>query len=115
MKALSYLVSLALLGSFAPAFAHAFLKHANPGAGATPATAPKEVVLEFSEALEPVFSGVQVTDAAGHDMEAARPTVSGAFVRVSLKPLTPGAYRVNWHAVSIDTHRTEGAYQFMIK
>jgi methionine-rich copper-binding protein CopC len=31
-----------------------------------------------------------------------------------LKPLKPGRYRVTWHAVSVDTHRTEGKYNFLV-
>jgi methionine-rich copper-binding protein CopC len=34
---------------------------------------------------------------------------------VPLKALRPGTYRVSWHAVSIDTHRTEGAFTFTVK
>lgn len=115
MKARILLTSLAFAGFVTPAIAHAFLQHASPGAGATSATAPKEIILEFSEPLEPAFSGIDVTDAGGHDMEAARPVVNGAFVRVALKPLAAGTYRVAWRAVSVDTHRTEGSYRFMIR
>jgi methionine-rich copper-binding protein CopC len=32
-----------------------------------------------------------------------------------LRPLRPGRYRVAWHAVSVDDHRTQGAYSFVIK
>jgi len=31
------------------------------------------------------------------------------------RPLSPGRYSVRWHAVSVDTHRTEGAFQFTVK
>jgi methionine-rich copper-binding protein CopC len=34
---------------------------------------------------------------------------------VGLKPLTPGVYRVIRHATSVDTHKTEGAYQLSVK
>jgi hypothetical protein len=33
---------------------------------------------------------------------------------VALKPLKPGIYHVRWHALSIDTHRTEGAFAFTV-
>jgi methionine-rich copper-binding protein CopC len=115
MKLRIFFVLCALACPVMPAMAHAFLEHASPGAGATPATAPKEIDLEFSEALEPSFSGMDVTDAGGHSMEAAHPVVNGASMRVSLKPLATGAYHVAWHAVSKDTHRTDGAYGFTVK
>jgi methionine-rich copper-binding protein CopC len=34
---------------------------------------------------------------------------------VPLRSLAPGTYRVAWHVVSVDTHRTEGAYTFAVK
>ncbi len=96
-----------------PAFAHAFLKHASPGAGQTLA-APKEIALSFSEKLEPSLSGAGVMDAAGHDMNGAA-TVKDAAITVALPPLKPGLYHVTWHAVSVDSHRTEGGYTFTVQ
>jgi methionine-rich copper-binding protein CopC len=115
MKARALYVSLAFAGFVTPAVAHAFLQHASPGAGDTLAGGPKEIALAFSEALEPAFSGVDVTDAAGHDVEAAPAIIDGPSMRVALKPLAVGSYRVVWHAVSVDTHRTDGAYRFTVK
>jgi copper resistance protein C len=110
------LIAAALVAGFAsPAFAHAFLQHASPGAGDTLAGAPKEIALSFTEKLEPSFSGVTVTDADGHDVEASGAVIAGPSVTVALKPLGPGSYHVTWHAVSLDTHRTEGAYSFTVK
>jgi len=97
------------------AAAHAFLQHAEPGAGASLKSAPKQVMLNFSEALEPSFSGAEVTDANGHDVEAAAAAVSGTSIHAALKPLAPGQYRVKWHAVSVDSHRTEGQFSFTVQ
>ena len=44
--------------------AHAFLDHASPAVGAT-VPAPREVSIWFTERVEPAFSGIEVTDAAG--------------------------------------------------
>ena len=97
-----------------PAFAHAFLKHASPGAGQTLA-APKEIALTFSEKLEPSLSGASVMDMAGHELAGLSATVKDAMITVALPPVKPGLYHVTWHAVSVDTHRTEGAYSFTVK
>jgi methionine-rich copper-binding protein CopC len=116
MKIRTLIVSLLMVAGLAtPAAAHAFLQHASPGAGDTLASAPKEISLAFTKALEPTFSGVEVTDATGQDVEAATPAISGGTVNVVLKPLAAGIYHVAWHAVSVDAHRTEGAYSFTIK
>jgi methionine-rich copper-binding protein CopC len=109
------LACLAMVGFAAPAFAHAFLEHAAPAAGETLASAPRQVALAFTEQLEPAFSGVMVTDSAGRNVEAGRVVVAGESMSVALKPLAPGTYRVTWHAVSVDTHRTDGAYSFTVK
>jgi methionine-rich copper-binding protein CopC len=115
MKTLSLPAFLAAIAFVTPAMAHAFLLHANPGAGAIITVAPKEISLEFTERLEPAFSGAGVTDTTGHNMEAVPVAVTGVSMHVSLKPLVPGSYRVSWHAVSVDAHRTEGAYSFTVK
>ncbi|MBV9571881.1 MAG: copper resistance protein CopC [Alphaproteobacteria bacterium] len=97
------------------ASAHAFLQHAQPGADAKLKSAPKELVLNFSEPLEPDFSGVDVMDAAGHGVEASPATVSGPVITAVLKPLQPGQYRVKWHAISKDSHRTDGQFTFTVQ
>ncbi len=104
-----------LLGATCPASAHAFLDHAAPGAGAAMTPSPPAIILDFSEDLEPAFSGIAVNDAAGRDVSSAVSSVSGHEMRLALKPLGPGSYRVRWHAVSTDTHRTEGSYAFTVK
>ena len=109
--ALGALFALALAQ---PAFAHAFLQHASPGAGQTLA-APKEISLTFSEKLEPGLSGASVMDAAGHDISGLSATVKDAAITVALPSLKPGLYHVTWHAVSVDSHRTEGGYTFTVQ
>jgi hypothetical protein len=98
-----------------PAWAHAHLKTSDPAQGATVTTAPKEMALTFTEKLEPALSGVAVTDAQGHDMEAAPAAISDVSMHVKLKPLAAGVYHVAWHALAVDTHRTEGTYDFTVK
>lgn len=109
------LTSLAIAGAATPALAHAFLLHASPGAGADVANPPKEITLEFSEPLEPAFSGIEVRDTSGHDVAAGRTVIQGGSMHVALNPLPAGNYRIVWRAVSADTHRTEGSYSFTVK
>jgi methionine-rich copper-binding protein CopC len=93
------------------------LDHADPRVGSQVATAPTEVKLSFSEALEGAFSTVTVTDAAGHRVDRADAHLdpaNQALLRVSLQPLGPGAYTVRWRAVSIDTHVTQGRFGFRV-
>jgi methionine-rich copper-binding protein CopC len=115
MKRHIFFASLAVTCFAAPSFAHAFLQHADPVAGATLRAPPKRVMLTLSEKLEPAFSGVTVTDASGRNMEAGAVLIGGNSITAPLRFLPPGSYRVVWHAVSVDTHRTEGAYSFTVK
>jgi copper(I)-binding protein len=112
LKTLVLCVAFALMIS--PATAHAFLEKASPSAGENMNAAPAKVELHFSEALEPAFSGAIVIDSDGRDMSAGASAVSGSRINVPLKKLPPGRYKVSWHAVSTDAHRTEGKYSFTV-
>lgn len=107
---------IALTATFAltaPASAHAFLDHAEPPVGSAMQTAPSQLSLWFTENLEPAFSGVTVTDAQGHTVNAGKAQVdphNRKLIHVPLKAIGPGSYRVNWHVLSVDTHRTHGNY-----
>jgi methionine-rich copper-binding protein CopC len=104
---------LAVLTS-AAAHAHAFLEHANPLVGSTVANAPREVSLTFTQNLEAAFSSVQVTGANGARVDQGKPQISGNTMRVGLKSLPQGTYRVRWQALSVDTHKTEGSFTFSV-
>ncbi len=112
---MKYLAIPAFLLLAQPAFAHAMLEHADPAAGAVLAKAPQKVVLSFSETLEPTFTRVEVKAADGASVAAAAAVVKDRTIRLTLKPLSAGSYRVSWHAVSLDTHRTQGTYSFTVK
>src|SRR6201984_2359198 len=100
-------------GSIA-AHAHAFLDHASPLVGSTVASAPREIALTFTQNLESAFSSVQVTDANGARVDQGKAQISGSTVRVGLKSLAAGTYRVRWHVLSVDTHKTEGSFTFTV-
>ncbi|HEY1746776.1 MAG TPA: copper resistance CopC family protein [Xanthobacteraceae bacterium] len=104
---------LAAAGTSA-ARAHAFLDHASPLVGSTVATAPHEVALTFTQSLEAAFSSVQVTDAKGARVDLGKAQISGNTMRVGIKAAGPGRYQVHWHALSVDTHKTEGNFSFTV-
>ena len=94
--------------------AHAFLDHAEPRVGNSTPTAPKEVVLFFTQNLEPAFSSMEVSDANGARVDQGKPRISATTMRVGLKQLPPGTYRVRWQVLSVDTHTTEGNFTFRV-
>jgi hypothetical protein len=100
-----------------PAFAHAFLEHATPAVGSEVAGAPKELDLHYTEPVEALFCQVAVTDASGASVASGTPVAQDGnrTLAVPLKPLPPGTYHVEWHVVSVDTHKTEGHFMFTVK
>jgi methionine-rich copper-binding protein CopC len=99
------------------AFAHAHLDHASPAAGSTVAQPPTEISLWFTEALEAKFSTIEVRDAQGRSVQAGPATLARdntAQLRVPLKALSPGTYKVIWRVLSVDTHRTQGDFTFRV-
>lgn len=99
------------------ALAHAFLDHALPAVGSTVRGSPAEVTLWFTQPLEPAFSAVAVTDAAGQRVDAGKATIDPKDpqeLHAPLRRLAPGEYKVTWHVVSVDTHRTEGDFSFTV-
>ncbi|MCU0074267.1 copper homeostasis periplasmic binding protein CopC [Pseudomonas koreensis] len=106
---------LASLVVTSQAFAHAHLKSQTPAADSTVA-APADLRLVFSEGVEASFTKVTVTR-DGAPVAVKPLTTEGdkkTLIVTPEAPLTAGEYKVEWHAVSVDTHKSEGAYQFKV-
>ena len=108
------MTALAFLLSTGGASAHAMLDHAEPRVGNTIAATPHEVRLWFTQKLEPAFSTVTVTNAEGHRVDSGKARVSGNQMSISLRSGGTGKYNVTWHAVSVDTHTTDGNFTFQV-
>ena len=106
------LLTYALLG-VSIAEAHAQLDHAVPAVGSTVASSPGQVTLYFTESLEPQFSGGEVSNASGARVDHGA-TVSGKVMSIRVGALSPGSYSVKWHALSVDTHKTQGGFSFQV-
>jgi hypothetical protein len=99
------------------AFAHAFVQHASPTANSNLPAAPAAVTITFTEGVEPDFSSIVVRDS--HDLRVDKSDLhqvgrTGRQLSVSLPKLPPGKYTVIWSATSIDTHKTEGRFDFRV-
>ena len=109
--------SLALICGATTAFAHAELEKASPPFGGT-VSPPSEIRLTFSEGVEPKFSKISVTGPGGAVPLGAAKTESGApavLIAPITKDLAAGVYKVHWQAVSVDTHHTQGTFEFTVK
>ena len=112
-----YLLAAAALCITSPAFAHAMLERASPPVGSEAASPPHEIVLTFTEGVEPLFSSIEVRTADGAVVTTGKPHVAAGDARklsVDLPALQGGKYTVIWHATSVDTHKTEGRFQFSV-
>ncbi len=110
-------ISLAFGLAAAQAFAHAQLEKATPAVGGTVASA-REIRLEFTEGVEPKFTKVSLSGPGGAVPLGAGKTESGnqaVFIVPIAKALVAGAYTVHWQAVSVDTHHTQGTFEFTVK
>jgi methionine-rich copper-binding protein CopC len=109
--------SLAFAFAATSAFAHAQLESSTPAVGATVAS-PSEIRLVFSEGVEPKFSGLALTGpggAAALGATSVEPGHRNVLIVPVAKSLSPGVYTVKWHAVSVDTHHTQGTFEFTVK
>ena len=99
------------------AWGHAALLHTVPTPSQTVNKAPQEVRLTYSEAIEPRFAIVSVTDAAAHQQTAGSPRRSATdadTLVVPLKKLGDGWYLVWWRVISEDGHPVRGAFTFAV-
>ena len=109
--------ALALTMASTAASAHAHLVRATPTVGGTVNPAPNEVTLRFNERIEPSFSSIAVRDSSGKQVDKADVQVDKkdrTVMKVSLPPLDPGVYKVEWRALSADTHRVNGDFTFTV-
>ena len=101
----------------APAKAHASLVRSVPPAGALLEAAPQAVVLEFSEALDPAFSTVQLFSGNNQVVNAGPGVIDPAalaVLRLALDDLSKDSYTAVWKVRStVDGHagRRDGHYQ----
>ena len=103
--------------------AHPKLLTSTPAEGATGAP-PDKIELHFSENLVTQFSGAKllITEMAGmaHAPMPVKAKVSASsdpktMLITPTAPLTAGTYKVEWRAVSSDTHPITGNVTFKVK
>jgi copper transport protein len=115
--ALLVLAAAAALTLPAAAWAHAVLVRTSPQASVVVNRPPPVVLLKYSEAVEPRFAVVSVTDAAGNQQRARAPQRSATdptTLVVPLERLAQGWYLVYWRVISVDGHPVRGAFTFAV-
>ena|SRR3569623_3620876 len=114
MRLRSYLIGIVLLSGFSAVHARPVLKHASPASGSAVHKAPSQVSLSFSEALVPTGTDAVVRSASGGIVSSGRARVVSKMgeIKVPLKPLSAGTYKVEWYATSTNNQHAQGSYHF---
>ena len=105
-----------LVGGLLPlaAIGHAKLLSTAPAMGEQLTAAPKQITLEFNEAVQ---IGVLKLSLEGKDipLELGPAAAAASKVTVALPALAPGAYRVQWSALTVDDgHVVKGTFSFVV-
>jgi methionine-rich copper-binding protein CopC len=109
---------LAILTIATSAFGHAFLDRSEPRVGATVAKAPSAVTIWYTQQPEPAFSRIQVYNSEGKQVDNKDTHADDKDAKeliVSLPDLPAGTYKVVWHVLSVDTHKTQGDFKFIVQ
>lgn len=118
-------IAAALITITAPAIAHPKLISSTPAAQAT-VTNATQVSLTFSETLMAPVSGIDLAMTGMPGMANHAPMKMAGFktsvaadgktlVAVFPRPLPAGTYKLDWHAVSTDTHKITGTLAFTVR
>lgn len=115
MRALVPLLMLLLaLGHGAMVQAHTGLTRSVPADGARVAQSPAQLELAFSGDVRLV--NIQVTDGNGAKVEvgASRSLTPARQFAISVPPLAPGRYKVDWMVMGGDSHKMSGSFSFFV-
>ncbi|MGV1794897.1 copper homeostasis periplasmic binding protein CopC [Rhizobium sp. A37_96] len=121
MKCASTIFALGSLGCIlaaSPALAHAHLEGETPSDRSIVRASPSSLVLDFTEALNIAFSGIDIIDATGQQIQYGKPALTNGDQNLTVplqSELGPGSYTVKWHVLATDGHKTEGRYSFTVK
>lgn len=104
-----------LLAPTSPAAAHSLLLESSPAAGSTVA-APAQLMVRFNNRIEKALSRLRLVNERGEAQRFSRPVSAAPADRltVTLPPLVPGAYRVEWQVLSTDGHIVSGSFSFRV-
>lgn len=95
--------------------AHAALVRTDPVPGSIVPSAPSEIVITFSEAVQPVVQRIQVIDPDGKRIDTGTPRVIGDQLHIPVRTDGPrGTYLVSYRVISADTHPVGGGFIYSV-
>lgn len=116
MLVLAGVTAAVVVALAAPAAAHATLEATQPGGESVVPNAPREVVMSFSEPVDPGLGGIKVFDPAGRRVDGGRTTRldGGRRIRTAVEDAGQGTYTVAWSVVSSDSHNLSGSFVYSV-
>jgi copper resistance protein C len=112
MKKLIPITLLALTST--AALAHTELETSTPADKAVLDSAPKEIVLTFSEGAKLTAVSIEQRGSKKEEIRPLPTEMSEKFV-LAAPTLEPGAYVISWRAVADDMHVASGEISFEIR
>jgi methionine-rich copper-binding protein CopC len=97
-----------------PAQAHSRLAASTPAEGAVLRDPPAEAAITFDEAAR--LTALRLIGPDGERIALpGDPMTSPGEARAPLPPLAPGAYEIEWRALSVDGHPIRGRIRFTVE
>ena len=112
-------VVVGLFGLFAfpagAAQAHAALIRTSPAQGSIVTSAPSEIVITFSEVVQPVPTRITVIAPDGKRIDSGSPRVQGDDMHIPVRTNVPGGtYLVSYRVISADSHPVGGGFTYSV-
>ncbi len=115
---LGTMLVLLLLGSAAPASAHAALRDSDPEDNSVVESAPRDITLTFTESVGLLDDSFRVYSPDNRRVDLGEPQhadgASDTARAVLPRGLEDGTYTVAWRVISADSHPVSGAFTFSI-
>ena len=99
------------------ASAHSEATRSSPKDKSTLDQAPKVVSVFLTEKNEIELSKLEVFDADGETVHKGKTTCSEnlKIMSILMKDIGSGSYAAKWEVVSVDGHKTSGAFSFQVR
>lgn len=113
-------VTLILISIFINLFptlanAHVSLESSIPSDQSELDYSPESIMVTFTQAIDVNLSTIRVVDETGAEVPTAIRSESDQQLIAELPSLENGIYHVHWKALALDTHVTEGSFQFSVE
>ncbi|RJE88849.1 hypothetical protein D3P07_12830 [Paenibacillus sp. 1011MAR3C5] len=115
-KRYSLLAILLVVWACLPGFvsAHAYIYQSSPLANAVLDSSPSQIKLTFTEKIDTKMSSISLENSAGGEVKGTLSSDGDQTLILTIPKLEQGVYKVKWQVLSLDTHVTDGSFQFSI-